>query len=90
MGCLLDRAHCGGSARLVVVETERDPLDAELGEFLEHRRADAGAAERTDVLDPMHSQGVNIDHALDEHDLAAMIEGSRECGREPVGWQAGS
>ena len=82
--------HCGGSARSVVVEAECDVLDAEFDKPLEHGRADAGTAERADVLDPVRSQGVNIDHTLHEDNLAATIEGSREHGREPIGRQAGS
>jgi len=85
---LLDRAHRGAASGGVVVEAERHRLDAKPCETFELFRSAARAAERADVLYPVRSQQMDVEHAFDEHQLAPKLMVASEDRREPVRSQA--
>ena len=70
---MLDRARRRDAPRLVVVETERDGLDAERGEPLEELRAHPRPSESSNAVETMGAQLVQIEHALDEDDVASRL-----------------
>ncbi len=76
--CPVDRAREGFASGLVVVEGERDGLDAVLGEAGERVGLDLGAADRGDVPDPLRAEVVNVDEAFDEEELAPLASGKAE------------
>src|SRR6266542_292364 len=81
---LIDRSRECVTSRLVVVQGERDRLDAVLGEGDELLGLDPGAADRGDVPDPLRAEVVNVDEAFDEEELAPLARGKAEDVREPV------
>src|SRR6266542_551871 len=82
---LIDRSRECVASRLVVVQGERDRLDAVLGEADELLGLDPGAADRGDVPDPLRAEVVNVDEAFDEDELAPVTRGKAEDVRQPVG-----
>lgn len=85
---VLDCAGGGAAAGRIVVEAERDRLDAAPCKAFEQFGPAAGAAERADTLDPLRSQEMDVDHAFDEENLAARVERCGEERGEPVRRQA--
>src|SRR6266498_1462574 len=81
---LIDRSRECVASRLVVVQGERDRLDAVLGEADELLGLDPGAADRGDVPDPLRAEVVNVDEAFDEHELAPLARRQAEDVRQPV------
>src|SRR6266540_3319472 len=82
---LIDRSRECVASRLVVVQGERDGLDAVLGEADELVGLDSGAADRGDVRDPLRAEVVNVDEAFDEDELAPVARRKAEDVRQPVG-----
>jgi hypothetical protein len=58
---------------LVVIERERDGLDAERGEPPEELRSCSGPSEGGNVRETMGAQLMEIEDALDEHEVAPQI-----------------
>src|SRR6266545_5856500 len=81
---LIDRSRECVASRLVVVQGERDRLDAVLGEANELLGLDPGAADRGDVRDPLRAEVVNVDEAFDEDELAPLARREAEDVRQPV------
>src|SRR6266511_3349262 len=81
----VDRSREGVASRLVVVQGERDGLDAVLGEADELVGLDPGAADRGDVRDPLRAEVVNVDEAFDEDKLAPLARRKAEDFRQSVG-----
>ena len=82
--CLIDRSRECVASRLVVVQGERDGLDAVLGEADELVGLDPGAADRGDVRDPLRAEVVNVDEAFDEDELTPLEFRKTEDVRQPV------
>jgi hypothetical protein len=66
---MLDRSRGCASARRVSVEAEGYPFEAEAGQTFERLGAGRGASESGDVLDAVSPELVNVEEALDEHEL---------------------
>src|SRR6266545_2487140 len=81
---LIDRSRECVASRLVVVQGERDGLDAVLGEADELVGLDPGAADRGDVRDPLRAEVVNVDETFDEEELAPLAIRKAKDVRQPV------
>jgi hypothetical protein len=62
----VDASRCGVVASRVVVECERDVLDAKVGELLEEMALDGCPAKGGDAAELVCAEDVDVQYALDE------------------------
>lgn len=65
----LDSTRRGRSARIVAVKANRYALEPKSTEPFEGLSADSGTTERSDILDAVRAQMMNVEQTLDQHEL---------------------